>query len=282
MYTFPQKVIFISFLIFQLSFYINNVYYSEGVVVYINNSSFPPSDQDLLTVPTNTDTIINVNREVVKKIGPPYGDCDPNLENSDSVFYKLMKRRNQKYRRIDCLNLFYQNGIESTCNCSVHYLPKFDDNIKSCSTIDEITCAIIVYLAKDSFIDMLSDKCPIECELYNFKFSISSSAPLNPTYLNGVRKSENLKGIIYPNITNDELASSIALVTINYNHLGYTEINETPSYSVISLISNIGGTLGLFLGLSLLSLFESIEFLILLFQKMINSGQVSGSPNRST
>lgn len=49
---------------------------------------------------------------------------------------------------------------------------------------------------------------------------------------------------------------------ILYADIGYTKISEQPSLTVIDLISNIGGTLGLFIGISMLSVFEITEILI--------------------
>ena len=60
-------------------------------------------------------------------------------------------------------------------------------------------------------------------------------------------------------------------VKIFYEGLYYTEISETESQTVFDLISTIGGTMGLFIGIILLSFIEIleilIEILILLFTK---------------
>jgi hypothetical protein len=48
------------------------------------------------------------------------------------------------------------------------------------------------------------------------------------------------------NITYDMVSENVACVYIYFNELKYTQIYEFPSISPISLISNLGGTAGLF------------------------------------
>jgi hypothetical protein len=77
----------------------------------------------------------------------------------------------------------------------------------------------------------------------------------------------------YPgrNVTFEDIKKGLVNVKIFYEGLYYTEISETESQTVFDLISSIGGTMGLFIGISLLSFIEIleiiIEILILLFTK---------------
>ena len=50
-----------------------------------------------------------------------------------------------------------------------------------------------------------------------------------------------------------------------YLDLSYTEIRQTPKMSGYSLLNEIGGALGLFVGITFLSLFEFLEFLVEIF-----------------
>ena len=55
-------------------------------------------------------------------------------------------------------------------------------------------------------------------------------------------------------------------LNLYFPELKYIEIDQIHKVTVSNMISNIGGTLGLFLGLSLLSFMEFIEFLVFSFQ----------------
>ena len=54
----------------------------------------------------------------------------------------------------------------------------------------------------------------------------------------------------------------MAYINIYYDLLEYTEIVEVEKTSLIDLFSSIGGTLGLFLGMSFLSIIEIFELIV--------------------
>ena len=57
-----------------------------------------------------------------------------------------------------------------------------------------------------------------------------------------------------------ELArGSLVKIFVYFDQIKYTRVNEAPAVTFVDLIANIGGELGLFIGISLLSLVELIE-----------------------
>ena len=58
------------------------------------------------------------------------------------------------------------------------------------------------------------------------------------------------------------IKDSFVDISISYESLSYALSTETPKMDVVSLLAEIGGNLGLFLGLSVFSLFEFIEALM--------------------
>jgi hypothetical protein len=63
-------------------------------------------------------------------------------------------------------------------------------------------------------------------------------------------------------MTFEELQKKSIAISIFYSDLSYIYIGESVKTLVIDLFSNIGGTLGLFVGVSMLSLIEIVEILI--------------------
>ena len=55
---------------------------------------------------------------------------------------------------------------------------------------------------------------------------------------------------------------SVVSLNVYYNSLSYTLATESPKLNIISLLSNIGGSLGLFMGVSFLSLVEILALLL--------------------
>ena len=48
-------------------------------------------------------------------------------------------------------------------------------------------------------------------------------------------------------------------VIVSYDNLYYTSVDEVPSMTLNDLLGNLGGQLGLFIGISFLSLVEILE-----------------------
>ena len=58
------------------------------------------------------------------------------------------------------------------------------------------------------------------------------------------------------------VTDNITGIYVYYEDLRYTWINQQPKIQFIDLISNIGGSLGLFVGISFISFLELFEILI--------------------
>ena len=66
-------------------------------------------------------------------------------------------------------------------------------------------------------------------------------------------------------MTYEQVQKSFMVIFVYYNDLKYTLISEEPKTELFILISEIGGILGLFLGISFLSFFELFEILFEIF-----------------
>ena len=51
------------------------------------------------------------------------------------------------------------------------------------------------------------------------------------------------------NLTYDEVKDRLLFLNIYYPKLSYIKISESPKTSIIDLLSNLGGTLGLYVGI---------------------------------
>jgi hypothetical protein len=237
--------------------------------LFINNSTTVFNPYKALNVKANTLTNIEVKRTFIKKLGPPHGDCMPDLSASDSYLYKFIVANNMKYSQQLCYNLLEQKVIETEIGCSFSHFPQINKTLNYCGNMNLIFALANLKNTKN-ILDSDKNLCPLECDTIQYSFTISDAAPLNPKYLDEIRKNIIIENSIPANISNEDLANSIVLVNVFYNEMGYTEISELPIYSFISLVSNLGGQLGLFLGMSFLTFFELIEVLIrviLMFKK---------------
>jgi len=113
-------------------------------------------------------------------------------------------------------------------------------------------------------IDCLS-LCPLECNQTLYKTSITSSIQLGDYYVNTIKSKPSLAEdfLNVSSIDATRAKNSIVRIYVLYESLGYIEsVEMAQTGSVLTLAANIGGILSLFLGVSVLSLFEFIEVLI--------------------
>jgi hypothetical protein len=109
------------------------------------------------------------------------------------------------------------------------------------------------------------DSCPLECNQTLYKTSITSSVQLGDSYVDIIKKKASLAEdfLNVSAIDATRARNTIVRIYVLYESLGYVESMEMAMQgSVLTLAANIGGILSLFLGVSVLSLFEMFEVLI--------------------
>ena len=151
------------------------------------------------------------------------------------------------------------------CNCSNFDEYSFFKNEKSCKSNDECSRNLSEkYLSNEYLKTKCLNECPLECNRTQYETSVSSSAIVGDSYVDILSRNTNLtQDFINKSIDAETAKNSLARVYIFYESLSYTESNEVAySTSVLSLAATIGGLLSLFLGGSVLSLFEIVELMI--------------------
>jgi len=216
----------------------------NSFIVSIYNQSQKPSTifNRGFYISVGSRNYFRIKRIYDTKLEYPYNDClnDVSKFAMNKTIINYMKNKSWDYSEKECShlceNLKYLE--ESNCNCSLN---NFDDYLyKVCyNSTEQKNCYdkfIDNFNKKD--IDRCSDYCPIECETFSYDISI------------------NLR-------TNQALSTSnIFGIYVYYEDLKYTLISQQPKIQFIDLISNIGGSLGLFVGISFISFLELFEILI--------------------
>lgn len=182
------------------------------------------------------------------------------LETSASLYYDfIVNTLRDDYSEEFCFQLCTQDQIIKTCGCANVFLPSStNSSLFYCSSVVDSTCMKNVI---NTFGDMngasyCKSACPFECN--SIKYELTSFQSSYPTdYYSEVLKSYlEYTGI---NITLTEVRKSFTKVNIYYNNMEYVMTEQTPQMQVYDLFSNFGGTLGLFLGMSILTFAELIE-----------------------
>jgi len=68
-----------------------------------------------------------------------------------------------------------------------------------------------------------------------------------------------------------KLSKELTYLDIFYSDLSYVDIQTTPAYDFLTLVSDVGGALGLILGGTLLTIVEIVQLFIQLFNEIVTS-----------
>lgn len=108
-------------------------------------------------------------------------------------------------------------------------------------------------------------KCPEECHQIEYKiFQYFSKYP-NDAYALELKKNSRLLA----NLSVKDVKKSMILLNVNYETMIATVTEETPAMPFATLLGNLGGQLGLFLGLSVISFVEIVEILVIVFWEYV-------------
>lgn len=116
-------------------------------------------------------------------------------------------------------------------------------------------------------------KCPLEC--HSVKFNVHTSHADYPTitYTSAIRNNPKIRNKYASNLselTHESLKRNMLELSVFYGDLGYEKYERLAKMEFSELVSNVGGTLGLFLGMSFLSLIELVDIILQIFFYKLN------------
>ena len=245
-------------------------YFDTGFLIRIDNSSYSVSNYDGIGIDNGVETDIVIKDRIYSfRLPKPYSDCDLDSNSlntySSKQYNKIVNSNNTQYKREYCLDLCLEEYIISKCNCTIDgYLSAhfFDVPCLNQQSIDCFYNHAYNISKNNNKTETCYSECPIECNETDFITQISQTPMVSDLFLKRYLNSNFTS--TFPNgiVTSKTLNDNLARVNIYYEKLSYTVITESPAMSIVSLCSSIGGTLSLFLGVSVLSIVEVIELLI--------------------
>jgi len=144
---------------------------------------------------------------------------------------KEIRARGSVYKQRICFNLCRLYFIQNSCNCSLQY-QLWANGSDTCNT----GC---VKKIVDTFnYEENCKSCPVECDAVLYATRIEKS---NVSIV--VNKNVNLTER-FSNLSIDLILQNLTILNFNYERMEYTEIKEMPRTTFVSLIGELGGTLG--------------------------------------
>ena len=237
-----------------------------GALILIGNRSYTSfhSNGGYLLSPGFQTNII-VERELKHMLPKPYGKCEGPVFKHKSDLFSLIENSPYAYLQQLCFVLCVQKKMIGKYNCTMRNWVSLY-NASQCD--DRHSLENFYNIFSDNFInEECSPLCPLECNQTLYKISTSSVQLYgNSYYIEKLRNNSYLAmDFVKRSINSKTAKESIVDLYIFYESLSYTFTTESPQMDWISLMASIGGTLGLFLGVSVFSICEMIEVVVEIF-----------------
>lgn len=223
---------------------------TNGIVISIHHKDLKPlMSEEGIRIRPGAETNLIISKETFKRLNRPFNFCLEDaysIDSYDSDEFRFVLRIYGRYRRNLCL---------SACS---HIRSARNSKFENYSIFNISPVFVNEFYNSDNYKECLF-KCPEECETIRYKSTVNMADYNNDNYTNlmfalrnesSMRKSSN-KNMIMINIFLD---NSVQVI-----------ISEVLTMSFSLLLSNIGGKLGLFLGISIISFLEGIEIMGLTF-----------------
>ncbi|XP_019621443.1 PREDICTED: acid-sensing ion channel 5-like isoform X1 [Branchiostoma belcheri] len=213
-----------------------------GLKFLVHDQHDPPKmDSEGLAVAAGTHVYTSIVQQKYINERKPWGQCVP--EKTLQYF--------DRYSLTGCLLECRARRLMNSCNCLPASLPGPAD-MPHCSPIQLGTCAYEELAKFDQGEEEVGlCNCSVPCEETKYQVSLSYSTWPNKDA---------------PRLFNrslQDLRENYVSMDIFYQDLNYQTFQQFQTVTVPGMISDIGGQLGFFLGASIITLSEFLEYLIL-------------------
>ncbi|XP_070560652.1 acid-sensing ion channel 1C-like isoform X1 [Ptychodera flava] len=202
--------------------------YEQGDVPLISDLGF--------AVAPGEDVRVGIEVTKVVNLPPPHGICG---EKS----LKYYNRYSVNACQMECKT----DHVVEHCGCKAFFMP---GNANVCDVKQYYNC---LQYAEFSFTNKTCD-CPVPCTQVIYKPSLSHAKYPSDAYATYL---ESAYG--YPR---EVFTANMAKVDVYFQELSVTEITQEKAYGVFALLCDIGGSLGLWLGGSILTVMEIIDIFL--------------------
>ncbi|XP_050401041.1 amiloride-sensitive sodium channel subunit gamma-2 [Patella vulgata] len=258
----------------QLVIYLENGEYLRGLtsgnggqIVIHDRDSCPFPQNDGIAIASGTESNIGLRLVNIERLGLPHGTCE------EGDLFK--EQYGFKYTRQACQVFCLQTLISSICKCydedeeELNIIAHIQEHYDPCRNISEIRC--MLNIQRDYEKGEQKCECDNPCIETRYQHTISARQWPSDEYTNILltalcekKSPEECQRL--RNMEPRELANNFLKINIYYEDLNYENITEEEDYETSQFISDVGGTIGLWVGLSMLSMFEVVEFVVQILQ----------------
>ncbi|XP_067016052.1 acid-sensing ion channel 3-like [Acropora muricata] len=230
-----------------------------GVRVFIGHQDLMPFPYELgISAPPGDSTEIMLRKIVLGRLDP-FGNksCEEkSTVDNDSIFSRYNASYSEMVCEISCLS----NRMHEKCGC-VDYKIKYDKTQRVCNTSHHHVVKCIDEVLDDYATAVCTRNCRQKCREDTFKMTVSAARWPSEHYKDILRRNLQNRGL--GNHSND-LHINFLKLKVYYGELNYEAIDEELAYPFSHFFSDIGGIMGMWIGISALTCVEILELLAFL------------------
>ncbi|XP_077977483.1 degenerin unc-8-like [Glandiceps talaboti] len=232
------------------------------VLIHSQNETAFPEDKGIGISP-GTYTYMGLRKHVTEKKGYPYGECDT------TTFLPMMmdeyKESTTYYSLLSCQKNCLQKKMLEYCGCILNNIrPEGLEHLPVCRVLNdtEVVCSQLIYhLFREGKLTC-KVPCQVPCHEESFKKEISQYVWPSHIYEDTLLSTVYGQSMKTWGLTKENIRGNLLRVAIYYEELNYDRVYEKPAYELSQLWADIGGALGLWIGVSTVTVMEFLEFLV--------------------
>jgi len=199
---------------------------------------------------------LKLEKTLETKLEYPFNNCWERINLPDTPLVRKLTEANITYRQVNCFELCFQIFIQNYA--LEHKMSEAEARLKG----------EVKNYDREKYCNKL---CPLECESTRYKisqsmFTLADFSDSEEYSLSEIPVIKNKMNITI-NSTEEFNKNSLQL-KVTFDSLKYTKISQTSKTGLSALVSNLGGSFGLFLDLSFVSVCRSFVFILELIFKI--------------
>ncbi|XP_041474692.1 acid-sensing ion channel 4-A-like [Lytechinus variegatus] len=209
-----------------------------------SQTNIPQVNEYGIAVGPGTMTLIGLTVHETHNLPPPHGKCG----SKKLRYYDVYKT---SLCRLECQTAF----VIKECNCRAPHMPGPE---RECNPL-EIVC---MNKAMEKFYTMSSAtecSCPVPCDVVTYATTVSQAKFPSEFYSEFLAESMSSK--LNKSLDAADIRNDYCYINIFFNELSRQIQTQQEAYVFCSLLSDIGGSLGMWIGGSVLTVCEIIDII---------------------
>ncbi|GMR53554.1 hypothetical protein PMAYCL1PPCAC_23749, partial [Pristionchus mayeri] len=239
---------------------------AAGVRLTVHSSDEQPFPDTLgFSAPTGFVSSFGIRLKQMTRLPAPYGECTPHGKDQNFIY------PDKNYSTEACQRGCLQRYLIELCGCgdprypALHLTP-------NCPVDDPHKRNCLANGIKSAIYNMTKDGCSCPQPCRQKVYSVSYSASRWPTLSSMVQSADCPTGLA-PHLCLEYFREQGALIEVFFEQLNYEALVETEAYGITNLLSDFGGQLGLWMGVSVITISEVAILLLDILTSILCCGK---------